>query len=52
MPVAEPLAVAGEAGASASQSFENGLAVYQGANTGLMAGVNVGLDRLRYEKLR
>ncbi len=41
----------GEAGGSGSASFRNGVAVYQGANTGLMAGVNIGLDYLRYQSL-
>ena len=43
--------VAGEAGGSGQAPFKKGVAVYQGANTGLMAGVNVGLDVLRYEPL-
>ncbi len=43
------VAVAGNVGGSAQASFDKGLAVYQGANAGLMAGVNVGLDLLRYE---
>lgn len=43
------VAVAGEAGGSATQPFVNGVAVYQGANNGLMAGVNIGLDYVRYE---
>ena len=38
-------------GEGALAPFESGVALYQGANTGLMAGVNVGLDRLRYEPL-
>ncbi|UCC30082.1 MAG: hypothetical protein JSU86_18030 [Phycisphaerales bacterium] len=48
---ASGVAVVGEAGRSAKVPFENGVAVYQGANTGLMAGVNVGLDLLRYEAI-
>jgi lipid-binding SYLF domain-containing protein len=31
--------------------FQQGLAVYQGANSGLMAGVNVGLNNIRFEAL-
>lgn len=42
------VAVAGDAGASGTAPFRNGVAVYQGANTGLMAGVNIGLDYMRY----
>ena len=45
------IAVAGKAGVSAKAPFNNGVAVYQGANAGLMAGVNVGLDRMRFEPL-
>ncbi len=45
------VALVGESGGSAQAPFENGVAIYQGANTGLMAGVNVGLDYLRYEPL-
>ncbi|MHC4446630.1 MAG: lipid-binding SYLF domain-containing protein [Planctomycetota bacterium] len=46
------VAVLGEAGGSATAPFQNGIAMYQGANTGLMAGVNVGLDWIRYEPLK
>jgi lipid-binding SYLF domain-containing protein len=42
-------AVAAEAGTAGKASFTNGVAVYQGAQTGLMAGVNVGLERIRFE---
>jgi len=45
------VAVAGEAGTSGRASFDNGVAIYQGASTGLIAGVNIGLDYLRYEPL-
>lgn len=38
-------------GGSETAPFENGVAIYQGANVGLMAGVNVALDYLRYEPL-
>ena len=48
---ASGVAVVGEAGGSAKVPFENGIAIYQGANAGLMVGVNVGLDVLRYEPL-
>lgn len=43
------VAVLGEAGGSGTAPFQDGLAIYQGANTGLMAGVNVGLNNIRYE---
>jgi lipid-binding SYLF domain-containing protein len=45
------VAVAGESGGSTRTPFEDGLAVYQGANSGLMAGVNIGLDYIRYKPL-
>jgi lipid-binding SYLF domain-containing protein len=45
------VAVAAEEGGSVKASFTNGVAVYQGANTGLMAGINVGLNYIRYEPL-
>ena len=44
-------AVAADTGAITSSSFTNGVAVYQGAQTGLMAGVSVGLDYMRYESV-
>jgi lipid-binding SYLF domain-containing protein len=44
-------AVAGEAGGSGLARFQNGVAVYQGANRGLMAGVDIGLDYIRYKPL-
>ena len=43
--------VVAESGGSGTAPFQNGVAVYQGASTGLMAGVNIGLDWLRYEPL-
>ena len=43
------IVVVGEGGGSAQAPFENGVAIYQGANTGLMAGVNVGLDYMRHK---
>jgi lipid-binding SYLF domain-containing protein len=45
------VAVAGQAGASAKAPFQNGVAAYQGANQGLMAGVNIGLDIIRFEPM-
>jgi lipid-binding SYLF domain-containing protein len=44
-------AVAGEAAKTGKASFTDGVAVYQGAQTGLIAGVNVGLDYVRYKPL-
>lgn len=41
--------VVGDNASSGRAPFENGVAVYQGASTGLMAGVNIGLDYIRYE---
>ncbi len=45
------VAIAGKKGGSARAPFENGLAVYQGANSGVMVGVNFGLDYIRYKPL-
>ncbi len=45
------VAVLGEAGGSATAPFQSGIAMYQGASTGLMAGVNIGLDYIRYRPL-
>jgi len=41
--------VAAEAGAAGMASFTDGVAVYQGGQTGLMAGASVGLDYMRFE---
>ena len=43
--------VAGKEGGASTASFVNGIAIYQGDQTGLMAGINVGLDYMRYEAL-
>ncbi len=43
--------VVAESGTSATAPFENGIEVYQGASSGLMAGVNIGLEYLRFEHL-
>lgn len=48
---ANGVAVLADAGGSGAAPFENGVAVYQGANVGLMAGVNVGLDLIRFETM-
>lgn len=45
------VAVAGEAARSGTAPFVNGVAIYHGDSTGLMAGVNLGLDIIRYEPL-
>ncbi len=39
------------AGGSAKAPFRRGVACYQGANKGLMAGMNIGLDYIRYKPL-
>ena len=38
-------------GMSAKAPFENGVAIYEGASRGLMAGINIGLDYMRYQPL-
>ncbi len=43
--------VVGRSGGSAKVPFKNGVAIYQGASTGLMAGINIGLDYMRYQPL-
>lgn len=45
------VAVAGEVAATGAGAFNNGVIIYQGANKGAMAGVNVGLDYLRYQPM-
>ena len=41
--------VAADAGGAAKTSFTNGVAVYVGGQTGLMAGMSVGMDIMRFE---
>ena len=41
--------VAADAGAAGLASFTNGVAIYEGDQEGLMAGVSIGLDHMRYE---
>ncbi len=41
--------VAGKAGGADAASFTDGVAIYEGDQAGLMAGVSVGLDYMRYE---
>jgi len=48
---ANAMAVAGDDGGSALALFDDGMAIYQGANTGLMGGVNIGLDYIRYKPM-
>ncbi len=43
--------VVAKAGGSGAVQFKNGVAVYQGANKGLMAGVSVGLEYIRHQPL-
>ncbi|HET8967621.1 MAG TPA: hypothetical protein VFN20_15445, partial [Candidatus Acidoferrum sp.] len=45
------IAVVADVGGSGTAKFENGVCVYQGANAGLMAGVNMALDYMRYKPL-
>ncbi len=40
-----------DSGTSAKAPFQKGVAIYQGASSGLMAGVNIGLDYMRYQSL-
>lgn len=49
---ASGVVVAGDVGGSAKVPFENGVAIYEGANRGLMAGVRIGLDYIRFEPLK
>lgn len=44
--------VAADSGEADAASFTNGVAVYQGAQTGLMAGASVGLDYMRFEAIK
>lgn len=48
---ASGIVVVGETGTSGTAPFQNGVAVYQGASTGLMAGVNFGLDYMRFKPM-
>ena len=47
----EGMAVAADAGTTGTDSFENGIAVYVGAQKGLMAGGMVGMENFRYRAL-
>ncbi len=49
---ANGVAVLADLGGSGAAPFENGVVVYQGANVGLMAGLNVGLGLIRFEPLK
>lgn len=48
---ASGVAVFDDQAAGNAAPFQSGLAIYQGANRGLMAGVNVGLNNIRFEPL-
>ncbi|MBX3385036.1 MAG: hypothetical protein KF768_00535 [Phycisphaeraceae bacterium] len=45
------VAVLGDEGGGTTAPFQEGVAVYQGASSGLMAGANIGLDYLRFQPL-
>jgi lipid-binding SYLF domain-containing protein len=45
------VSVAGDASADGTSSFTKGVVIYEGGSTGLMAGVNVGLNFMRYKGL-
>ncbi|MCH2134622.1 MAG: hypothetical protein MK116_12835 [Phycisphaerales bacterium] len=44
--------VAADAGKAGAASFTDGVAVYQGGQTGLMAGASIGMDYMRYEAVQ
>lgn len=48
---ASAVAVAVENDASTAAHFENGVAIYQGASSGLIAGVNIGLNYMKFKGL-
>jgi lipid-binding SYLF domain-containing protein len=43
--------VAGNVGGSGKAPFQNGVVIYEAANEGLMAGVNIGLNWIQYQPL-
>lgn len=45
----EATAVAAESGGTVAAPFKNGVAVYTGGHSGLMAGASVGLEYIRYQ---
>ena len=47
----EGMAVAGDKGTTGTSSFQNGLAVYVGAEDGLMAGGMIGMEKFQYRAL-
>jgi lipid-binding SYLF domain-containing protein len=47
----EGMAVAGDKGTTGTSSFQNGLAVYVGAESGLMAGGMIGMEKFQYRAL-
>jgi len=48
---ATAVTVAGENGIGKAASFAEGVAVYDGDSTGLLAGANIGLNFMRYKEL-
>ncbi len=48
---ASGVAVAGDSGTTGTAPFQNGLAVYVGAQKGLMAGGMIGMENFRYRPL-
>ena len=47
----EGMAVAGDKGTTGTSSFQNGLAVYVGSESGLMAGGMIGMEKFQYRSL-
>lgn len=47
----EGMAVAGDKGTTGTSSFQDGLAVYVGAEDGLMAGGMIGMEKFQYRAL-
>lgn len=43
--------VAAESGAAQTAPFQGGVALYQGASTGLIAGINIGLEYMRFQPI-
>lgn len=43
--------VVSDVGTSATAPFSNGVAIYEGASSGLMGGVNIGLEYMRYKPM-
>jgi lipid-binding SYLF domain-containing protein len=45
------VAVLGRAGGTGTGQFNRGVVIYEGASAGLMAGVNIGLNYIRFEPM-